>query len=82
MRDDVKNFIDMLECDEDRDQFFDDVAEAYPDLAEQGEEEAFFRWVSEEVNEVMDREDADERTITGELGENQKQTLREMGWEI
>jgi hypothetical protein len=76
-----KNFIDMLECDEDRDYFYDAVSEEFTSLPPD-EQDNLFRWICEEVSEVMDREDAEERTIVGELADKQKQTLREMGWEI
>ena len=41
-----------------------------------------FRWICEEMNEIEDREDMDERTIVGELAEEQRQALRELGWEF
>jgi hypothetical protein len=76
-----KSFIGMLDDQDDRDLFCDAISDDFLTLSEE-EQDNLFRWVCEEVNETMDREDMDERTITGELAEQQKQTLREMGWEI
>ena len=76
-----KCFIDMLECDEDRDLFRDEIKEEFKTLPEDAQDD-LFRWICEETNEAMDREDMDERTIVGELADEQRQTLREMGWEI
>jgi len=33
------------------------------------------------MNEVEGREDMDERTIVGERAEEQRQAVRELGWE-
>jgi hypothetical protein len=51
-------------------------------FAQEEQQDDLFRWISEEVNEVMDREDTDERTIVGELADEQRRSLRELGWEI
>jgi hypothetical protein len=76
-----KCFIDMLDNEEERDSFYDEVSKEFCTLPEDAQDD-LFRWICEEVNEVMDREDMDERTIVGELADEQRQTLREMGWEI
>jgi hypothetical protein len=77
----MKNFIDMLDNDEDRDLFRNDIAEEFKTLPEDAQDD-LFRWICEETNEVMDREDMDERTIVGELADEQRRALRELGWEI
>ena len=81
MRDDVRKFLDVLDCDDARDQFYDDMTEELSTLPEEQQDD-LFRWICEEVNESMDREDMDERTIVGELAEEQREALRELGWEI
>ena len=81
MRDDVRIFLDVLDCDDARDQFYDDMTEELSTLPEEQQDD-LFRWICEEVNESMDREDMDERTIVGELAEEQREALRELGWEI
>ena len=76
-----KSFIDMLDNEEERDSFYDEVSKEFSTLPEDAQDD-LFRWICEEVNEVMDREDMDERTIVGELADEQRQALRELGWEI
>ena len=76
-----KCFIDMLDNEEERDSFCDEISKEFKTLPEDAQDD-LFRWIYEEINEEMDREDMEERTIVGELADEQKQTLREMGWEI
>ena len=77
----MKNFIDVLDNDEERDSFYDAIEKEFTTLPEDAQDD-LFRWICEETNEVMDREDADERTIVGELADEQRQALRELGWEF
>ena len=77
----MKNFIDVLDNDEERDSFYDAIEKEFTTLPEEQQDD-LFRWICEETNEVMDREDADERTIVGELADEQRRALRELGWEI
>jgi succinate dehydrogenase flavin-adding protein (antitoxin of CptAB toxin-antitoxin module) len=71
----------MLDNEEERDSFYDEIKEEFRTLPEDAQDD-LFRWICEETNEVMEREDTDERTIVGELAEEQRRSLRELGWEI
>jgi hypothetical protein len=77
----MRDFIDMLDNDEERDLFRDEIKEEFKTLPEDAQDD-LFRWICEETNEVVDREDMDERTIVGELADEQRQALRELGWEF
>ena len=77
----MRKIVDILDNDEARDSFFDEISEEFCTLPEDAQDD-MFRWICEEMNEVEGREDMDERTIVGELAEEQRQALRELGWEF
>ena len=77
----MRKIVDILDNDDARDSFYDEVSEEFKTLPEDAQDD-LFRWICEEMNEIEDREDMDERTIVGELAEEQRQALRELGWEF
>ena len=77
----MRKIVDILDNEEARDSFYDEISEEFSTLPEDAQDD-MFRWICEEMNEIEDREDMDERTIVGELAEEQRQALRELGWEF
>ena len=77
----MRKIVDILDNEEARDSFYDEISEEFCTLPEDAQDD-MFRWICEEMNEIEDREDMDERTIVGELAEEQRQALRELGWEF
>ena len=77
----MRKIVDILDNQEARDSFYDEISEEFCTLPEDAQDD-MFRWICEEMNEIEDREDMDERTIVGELAEEQRKALRELGWEF
>ena len=77
----MRKIVDILDNEEARDSFYDEISEEFSTLPEDAQYD-MFRWICEEMNEIEDREDMDERTIVGELAEEQRKALRELGWEF